>query len=384
MGGNARIRVDSEPWKVGVVGAGILGLSTARALEDRGIECEVFEPGAPGGAQSRGQVHAVAFADPDPEVAGMKAESLKVWRRWEKELGIELFSQRGMVLFGGEAADTLRSPETLSGSGMIKVPGPELGTFLPTAGAAPDEALLDRTGGALWGQRTVGFLLKELDGPVIPREVSGIEVLPDGRAAITAGEIRREYDAAVVCAGASTKRLASGVGVSIPMAEATRGYATFHLRSGLAGRRLAGFTGGPDRDGCAHGAPMRDNLRYRVTLDREIESRAGQTFGPETTQELGRELDEWVETVMPGLEPHGVQLGLSRLARLSWDGAHRTGIGIWQQGPVLFPAGSPIFASAPRLGEILAGCAEGGPVPLKLRPEARFGAVPRAESPDRG
>lgn len=376
MGGTSRIRVDSEPWKVGIIGAGILGLATARALENRGVSCEIFEPGAPGGGQSRGPVQAVTFSAFDARVAQLKSESLAGWRRWERELGVELFSQRGMVLFGREVNDLIDDGgNPISGQDFAELPESDLETFLPTGGSLRPAAMLDRRGGAIWSQRTIGFLLRDLAGPVIPLEATGTETLPDGRVRIHAGEMSRDYDAAVVCAGTATGGFAERAGVPIPMTEVANAYATFPLRPALAGSRMAGFSGSPDGGDHAHGAPTRDNLRYRVMLDREVKRDPGGSFGAGTVEALGDVLDEWVEAALPGLDPHGRQIGVVRLSRLSWENPHGVGIGIWRQGPLLFPAGAPMFLSAPQLGEILADCAEGSPVPERLRPEAKFGSV---------
>ncbi len=377
----ARQRIASEPWSVGIIGAGIVGLATARALEEQDVQCELFEPEAPGGGQSRGPVQIITGGGTDPQMVRLKRDSLAIMLRWEREAGVELFSRRGVVMFGRENGDRA---EAFSAAPVEDDSGPlspeELAGLLPAAPRSVP-ASFDRHGGVAWSQRIIGCLLRGLAAPVIPLRADRVEILPDGRTAVTAGLIRREYDAVVVAAGASTRGLAAPLGVTIPVRESTRIYSKFGLQPPFAGVGMAPFTG-RDRDGAhAFGAPLRDNRGYRVVLDRPIESDPEDgSVSPELLESVGHELERWVNTTLPGLMPQGADLGSVRVTRLPWADAFGAGIGIWRRGPVLFPAGSPMFSTGAAIGGILAEAGQGRPVPPGIRPGARLGSLPARQA----
>ena len=59
--------------RVAVVGAGIVGLSTAAALSDRGASVTVFERGVPGDGQSGGSGRIFRHAHDDPRLVELAA-----------------------------------------------------------------------------------------------------------------------------------------------------------------------------------------------------------------------------------------------------------------------------------------------------------------------
>ena len=116
----------SEP-DVGVVDAGVIGLSTAFALIESGASVAVYERGVPGDSQSGGESRIFRHVHDDPRLVALARESRGGWRQWEERFGEELLSREGVVAVGRAAERRL---EVLRDVGGIR--------------AGPDRQLRDR------------------------------------------------------------------------------------------------------------------------------------------------------------------------------------------------------------------------------------------------
>src|SRR5437588_2011200 len=85
---------------VAVVGAGIVGLSTAYALLDQGASITVYERGVPGNAQSGGESRIFRHAHDDRRLVELAREARGIWREWEERFGTELLSRDGVLALG--------------------------------------------------------------------------------------------------------------------------------------------------------------------------------------------------------------------------------------------------------------------------------------------
>lgn len=73
---------------VGVVGAGIVGLSTAYALTELGATVRVYESGATGDGQSGGESRIFRYAHDDARLVALAHASRGIWAPWAERAGI--------------------------------------------------------------------------------------------------------------------------------------------------------------------------------------------------------------------------------------------------------------------------------------------------------
>jgi len=113
-----------------VVGAGLLGLSTARALRKRGRDVVLYERSTVGNERSgsKGSSRIFRLGYTDPRYVTMAIEAQAHWRDLEDEAGQPLLDPTGQVSFGasgtgvvvvvvvdGDGAAGLAQPATTSG-----------------------------------------------------------------------------------------------------------------------------------------------------------------------------------------------------------------------------------------------------------------------------
>lgn len=356
---------------MGIVGAGIVGLATARALERRGVDFEIFEPGAPGGAQSRGQTRLFVRPSEDPRVLALVDESLRLWLSWQAEAGTELLSRQGVISFGGQTiSGASRVRQELAAPELRDLTVESLGDLMPYMADPAGPATLDPGSGAIWARVAVGTLLGSVAGFIVPGRVDRLELRADGRITIHAGEIRRTHDAVVVAAGLDTGRFAASLGVDIPIIRRAKVLTTHALEKPQPGRPLPGFRGLEAGGEVAYGMPVRTADRIMVGFNRDLECDGDGRIDPGAARELADQVEDWVRHTMPGLVPERLATFSGWAIGLPWG---IDAVGIWRAGPVLLPAGTKMFGLAPVLGEVLADAAEGGPIRDEFRPERFLG-----------
>lgn len=85
--------------EIAIIGAGVMGLATARALSRAGrdvVVYEQFEPGhARGSSHGRSRIFRLAYAE--PEWVRLAQEALTGWRELESEAGDQLLELNGLV-----------------------------------------------------------------------------------------------------------------------------------------------------------------------------------------------------------------------------------------------------------------------------------------------
>lgn len=358
--------------RVGVVGAGIVGLSTAHALQKAGAKVLVYETGVPGSGQSAGESRIFRHAHDDVRLAAFVSHSRTLWRNWEADFGVELVSPAGAVAIGDSVEDKLRVlsqvPEITAGA----LAPAHLAARLPILADFQGKAMLDPGGGAIRTRAAFSALTGKLGDALVADHVLAVRPTAAGAVEVRTGTRVDRFDHVVLCAGRGTAPLARGVGLDIPVELAAHARVTFRVRSGLD-TPLPTFqdASGAFGETGVYAAPSADNRRYAVGLSETTEVRQdGSLADPSALASLASRASAYVRQALPGLDPEPVDYVHCWVTRLPWGD---DGVGIWSMGNISAAAGHNLFKQAPALGEALAETALSGVVPALLRPESRLG-----------
>jgi sarcosine oxidase len=194
-----------------VVGAGLLGLATARAMAHRGWAVEVLEaasqPGHPR-AGSQGGARIFRLGYPDRTYVEMAVLARALWRDLERDSGHELFFPTGQLSLGDE--DTLGAIETAmedSGATCARLTASAARTRFPLV-ATDGGALFEAESGVLAADECLRALRAGATFEVRTGvRVTAIHDDGDGAALVStdAGAVRA--DVVVLCAGPGTLAL---------------------------------------------------------------------------------------------------------------------------------------------------------------------------------
>jgi sarcosine oxidase len=207
--------------EIAVIGAGVTGTATARALARRHRSVLLFEQLEPG--HSRGSSHGTSrifrLAYPDARYVRMAQESAPGWHELAAEAGEQLIFPGGSLDLGDVTAKIANALEAC-GIGYELLRGDEVSARWPIAAGASDVALFQPDGGTLRADRALAALL-------VSAQEAGAELTVGTRVATIAsepGRVRLELEdgsvtaaAVVVTAGAWTRGLLAPLGISLPL-----------------------------------------------------------------------------------------------------------------------------------------------------------------------
>ncbi|MFL5820397.1 MAG: NAD(P)/FAD-dependent oxidoreductase [Solirubrobacteraceae bacterium] len=356
-----------------VVGGGIVGLSTAVAAADGGLEIRCFEAARPGAGQSAGRTRIFRHRHAEPELVELAVRARAAWDRWEQRFGRELVGREGVVMAGPDLESDL---ERLTTAGVeVRALDPAAQReALPIAAPLGETALLDVHGGAIRTDRAVDALVGDLGERLVLAEVVGLHPA-DGHVMVDTAEGVWRARRAVVCAGVDTTRLARALGLDLPVETGCQLRATFAVSEALAGGRLACLLDGRDPDASSYAAACDGGRRYTVGLGSSELAVGG--LGPAVpadappTQAIER-TSAYVARVFPGLDPEPVELRLCWTTKLPWS---EDAFAAWQHGPVTVFAGHNLFKFAPVLADLLVEAARAGRISPELAPDYADGVA---------
>lgn len=368
--------VASGPPRVAVIGAGIVGLSTAYALLERGVEARVYEHGEPGNGQSGGVSRIFRHAHDDPRMVAAARASRAAYREWGERLGVEMVSPDGAVAIGPAVDDHLPLLQD-AGVAARRIDADELARRVPLLAGFDGPAMLDEEGGSIRTTATIAALAAAMGDRLVRDEVISVRPLGDGAdgVEVRSGGRTDTYDRVVVCAGRGTPALARTLGLSLPVTQAAHVRLTFAVRGEAPGvlSTLQDSSGVFGETG-VYAAAAPGNASYGVGLSQTTPARDDASLPvPGGLDELATRARDYVARALPGLDPDPVDVRHCWVTTLPWSD---DAMAVWEAGGVLLPVGHNLYKQAPGLGRRLAAAADGEGLDDWLRPEARLG-LPR-------
>jgi sarcosine oxidase len=353
-----------------VVGAGLLGLASARALTRRGRAVIVLEQEHVGhqAGGSKGSCRVFRLGYDDPEYVDLAMRARGFWAELEDECGQALLHPSPHLTFG-PGLDAVRQAMRSAGAHSELLPADEARARFPevaTGGPAllEPESCVISADGAL---RALAAAAGEVRAGVT---VTGLS--DDGRRVTvrtTTGPVTA--GAAIVCAGPWTSGLLAGTGIAVP------GAATMEQVGYLA----AGPSAMPificyDIE-VPYGLPVPGSTLYKIGFHHGGPPADPDRLDQGPDQDLTAQLARLARRYLPGLRPD-----LVRIERCVYDNSPDEDFIVDRIGRVVIGSGTSGhgFKFGPLLGEWLADLATGnGGGPLTRRfALARLGGVSAA------
>jgi sarcosine oxidase len=337
---------------VAVVGAGLLGLASARALTRRGLTVILLEQAQVGhdGCGSKGSCRIFRLGYDDPEWVGMAMRAREPWAELEDECGRRLLEPAPHLTFGDQL-DDVHAAMRAAGAPHELLPAAEAAARFPGV-AIGGPALLEPQSCVISADAALQALAAAVPDIRIGVTVTGIA--DDGRRVTvrtTSGSVTA--GAAVVCAGPWTGALLAGSGIAVPSTPTMEQVGYLAATSG-AGPGLPIFIchGPPE----PYGLPVPGAPLYKIGFHHSgpVIDPDHQEQGPDPA--LTERLVSLARRYVPGLAPD-----LVRTERCVYDNTPDEDFVVDRVGRVVVGSGTSGhgFKFGPLLGEWLADLATG-------------------------
>lgn len=343
---------------VAVVGGGVVGLATAAALLDAGVNVTCYEAVGAMSQRSAGGSRIFRLAHGRPELVEFAARARRGYGGWESRAGTVLVDRVG-ALFAG--ADAPRWAQAMSAAGVrVEVVDPDIAARGLPVRRLPGPVILDPEGGVIDAYRTGEFLVRTVGAALVRDSVQALELTGTGV------RVRGEtgwcsYDAGVVVAGAATAELAAQVGIVVPDVRAHHARFTFALDSPAARPSCLLEHSGSWREGVTFYQHLAAPGRWAVGADLPHDLRAWKRGRAAVVETSRRITVEYVRECLNGV-------GVDPVDELYCDFVEGWGDGfvVQRAGAVLVLHGGNLFKLAPALGRTLADAVQSGGTPSSM------------------
>ncbi|MFL6120920.1 MAG: FAD-dependent oxidoreductase [Actinophytocola sp.] len=335
--------------RTAVIGAGVVGLSTAYALLRHGSEAVVFETGTPMGARSAGSSRIFRLAHADSGLVAYAAAAAGLWADWTHRAGNRLVGQQTVVVTGPQAEDwAVAMTEAGVDHTLYDEVDPALG--LPVS-SLPGPALVDPAGGVIDAPATGRFLRAAIGNRVRQEHIHRIEVHDDWVSVHGSGGVH-EVDRVVVAAGRGSLELAAQVDLYLPTELAHHVRFTFRLKDSDAAPPC--WLDGTQswRSGISSYQQLSAPGLWSIGLNLPPEVEEWERGRDQVVEESRELVRSYVREALVGVADEIVAEVYCDAPAALGDGVH-----VATTGPVTVVWGANLFKHAPAIGQTLANAA---------------------------
>ena len=347
-------RHDENVMHIAVIGAGVIGLSATRRLLECGHTVRCYDA-TPGAGASVGDGRIFRLAHGTGELVALAQHANALWAQWGRAMGQPPIMNTGLLVAGALVADQYGTAMREAGS-----PGQCMGARqgqnrLPWV-RIDKECLWDGHGGAIDAAAVMQWLLIETAAARVEQEA--ILTAADDQSLVVNGA---RYDRVLICAGASTVKLAASLGLALPDHHVRHMRRVWRVPAGwwpsfIDEQAALDAYGVSVADGVfAMGVGWDDPTCTNRWSDRRLVAFESQRN------------DEYRRRAAPKAAPTDQHI---LCTNNHWPFPGGRQFAVWQAKDVVVFGGNALFKFAPLLGRDLASIVTGGSVPRYLAPVA--------------